>query len=447
MNNEKIDIFVLIFDFLRILRKMWIRVVALTTIFAIIMTVNANFKYHPYYTAYSSFTVTTVDEQNYENYTAFYDNAAAEQMAETFPYILTSGVLQRKVANDMGTGISGSISARVLPNTNIFTLSVTDSDPARAHKTLKYVIKNYPSVAEVIFGKLNMKVLDESGVPTQPNNYKDLKGAAAKGGVMGLGLGLAWVAVVTLFRKTIRSEEDCQKRVNQRCLGTVPYVKIKERSDKTKRHINITRLNANPNFKEAIRNIRNKIERYASSEDKKRILLTSALSGEGKSTLAVNIAISLAQEGKKVTLVDCDLRNPSGAEILNFNAEKGLVDYLKGNAEFKECIYQSSKLKETNEAFKFYFIPGGKPVADASNLLGSDKMREVIDIVSDNSDYVILDSAPVGLLTDASVLSQYADGAIFVVKKDFAKTEHIMSGIQHLSNSNIPVFGCILNGD
>ena len=127
--------------------------------------------------------------------------------------------------------------------------------------------------------------------------------------------------------------------------------------------------------------------------------------------------------------------------------KKGLVDYLTGEADFKECIFQSNNIKGSDEKFKFYFIPGGRPVADGSNLLGGEKMKEIIDLVDNNSDYVILDSAPVGLLTDASVLAQYADCALFVVKKDYAKTEHIMSGIQHLADSNIPVIGCILNGD
>ena len=447
-NNEKIDITVIVFDFIRILRKMWIQVLVLGLIFAIIMTVQANTNYCANYTAYSSFTVTISDEQGDNSVTAYYDNTAAEQMAQTFPYILTSGVLQRMVAKDMGTSyVSGSIQASVVENTNLFTLSVTDTDPQRAYKTLQAVIKNYPTVSEVIFGKLNMKVLDESGVPTEPNNPKNYKRDIAKGALTGIGIGLAWVILVTLFRKTIRSEEDCQKRINQRCLGTVPYIKFKERSNNTRHHINITSSSINKNFKEAIRNIRNKIERYTHEGKKKKIVITSALSGEGKSTLAVNIAISLAQEGKTVTLIDCDLRNPSDAEILDMKPQKGLVDYLNGEAEFKECIFQSSNKKGSDEKFKFYFIPGGRPVADGSNLLGGEKMKEIIDIVDDNSDYVILDSAPVGLLTDASVLAQYADCALFVVKKDYAKTEHIMSGIQHLADSNIPVIGCILNGD
>lgn len=447
-DNKKIDVVVLLRDFLRVMRRMWIRVLALGLIFAVIFTVHANMNYCEYYTAYSSFTVNIWDEEDESGISAYYDNAAAEQMATSFPYILTSGVLQRKVANDMGVGsISGSINASVVENTNIFTLSVTDTDPERAEKTLQAVIKNYPSVSEAIVGKLEMNVLDESGVPAAPDNPKDLKQDAMKGALVGIVLGLAWAVLVTLLRKTIRTEDDCHKHINQRCLGTVPFVRIKERSDKSKRHLNITKKTIDPEFKEALRLVRNKMERYTSAGNMKRVMVTSALSGEGKSTIAVNLALSLALEGKSVTLIDCDLRNPSDAAILNVETDHGLVDFLVGKTEFTDSVFQISNDSDDKKKFKFYFIPGGKAVADGSTLLGSERMKWVIDVVSKSSDYVILDSAPVGLLTDAGVLAQFADCSMFVVKKDFARVEHIMTGIEHLAESNIPVVGCVINGD
>jgi len=447
-HNEKIDVVAMLSDFFRILRKMWIQIVALGVIFCIGTTIYASVNYCAYYTAYSSFTVTIKDDQSEDSLTAYYDNTAAEQMAETFPYILTSGVLQRMVAKDMGTpSVSGSIQANVVESTNLFTLSVTDTDPERAQKTLKSVIKNYPQVSEAIVGKLNMKVLDESGVPTEPDNPKNLLGDAGKGALTGIGLGLAWALLVTLLRRTIRSEEDCQKYVNQRCLGSVPFVRFKERSDGSKRHLNIVNKSINKAFKEAIRNVRNKMERHTHDGKMKRVVITSALSGEGKSTIAVNLALSLAQEGKRVTLIDCDLRNPSDAAILGINIEAGLVDYLLEKSPYEDCIIDFAEMTKGKENFPMLFIPGGKPIADGSNLLGGAKMQEVIDRVSKRSDYVILDSAPVGLLTDASVLAQYADCAMFIIKKDFAKTEHIMSGMEHLAKHDIRVIGCVLNGD
>lgn len=446
-NIEKIDVTAFLLDFFRTLRRMWPQVLGLTIVFALVMTLQANFRYVPQYTAYSTFTVNVWNEETVED-TDYLDSSAAEQMATTFPNILTSGLLQRKVAEDLGVdSISGSINATVLENTNLFTISITDTDPKRAQKTLKSVIKNYPSVSEDIIGKVDMDVFDESGVPKTPDNPKSLKHDALKGAMMGAGLGLAWTLLAALMRRTVRRKEDCIKKLNKRCLGTVPQVSFKERSKKKVRHINITRKSVDPKFKEAIRIIRNRVKRYTREESMKKLMITSALAGEGKSTIAVNLAISLAQEGKTVALIDCDLRNPSDAGILNVRPKKGLIDFLKGEADLKDCIMVASVIDGLDEHAKFMFLPGGDAIGDGSGYLDSPQMKEAIDAIEEIADFVILDSAPVGLLTDASVLAEFADAAMFIVRKDFAKVDSILSGIEHLSESNIPVIGCVLNGN
>ena len=131
---------------------------------------------------------------------------------------------------------------------------------------------------------------------------------------------------------------------------------------------------------------------------------------------------------------------------MNHNPEKGLIDYLNKKAKFNECVY-TAEMIGIEERLKFLFIPGGQAVEDGANLLGSERMKNVVDALNDKMDYVILDSAPVGLLTDASVLAQYADGAVFIVKKDFAKADHILNGMEHLAESNIHMIGCVLNGE
>lgn len=453
MENEdlqKIDLLTLCVDFLRAFRKMWLHVLVLAIVGAAVSGVRANGNYVPYYTASCTFTITIREEQNNGSVTtssSFFDNSAAEQMAITFPHILTSGVLQRRAAAEMGMSyVPGNIQASVVKDTNLFTISVKDTDPERANATLQAVINNYPSISESIVGKVNMNMLDETGVPTQPDNPKNIKNEVMKGAIAGGGFGFVWAALVAVFRKTIRREEDCPRYVNRRCLGSVPFVHFKERSKKVERYLNILNESVGFDFEEAIRIIRNKIERSAKENTIKVILVTSALAGEGKSTIAVNLALSMAKEGKRVALVDCDLRNPSDSAILGIEAEKGLIDFLKKDIPFQECVY-SGEVAGISDRTKFLFLPGGKAVADGANLLGTVRMKKVVDSLKEHMDYVILDSAPVGLLTDASVLAQYAEGAVFIIKKDFAKADHILNGMEHLAESNIHMMGCVLNGD
>lgn len=446
---DKIDLMTLFMDFFRTFRRMWLYVLVLALIGGLVMGLRENSGYQAYYTASATFTINIRDEQQdgTNSSSSFFDNAAAEQMATTFPNILMSGVLQRKVANELGmAGVPGSIKASVLSSTNLLTLSVRDTDPERAYQTLQAVINNYPSVSEVIVGKVNMKMLDESGVPTHPDNSKNLSSGVKKGAVLGAGLGFGWIVLVTLLRKTIRRKEDCQRYINQRCLGGIPLVRFKERSKRIEHRLNIAEENVGSEFKEAIRMVRNKLEKSARDNSLKTILVTSALAGEGKSTIAVNLAISMAQQGKKVALIDGDLRNPSDNLILKTEVNKGLVEFLKGQAELEECICNVS-LQGVMEKIEFLFVPGGAAVSDGAVVLENEKMQQLLDVLEDQVDYIILDSAPVGLLTDAGVLAQYADGALFVVKQDFAKADYILRGLEHLADSNVYMVGCVLNGN
>ena len=447
--KNKIDIMTILTDLWRTLQRMWFPIVALIIIGAILLGIRTNMNYIPYYTASTTFTVTVKEEIQGAagNTNVYYDNSAAEQLSITFPYILTSGVLQRRVAAALGQpSIYGSISATSVKDTNLLTLSVRDTDPERAYKTLCAVIDNYPALSEVIVGKVKLNILDESGVPTAPDNHKDIAGGVKKGAVAGAAVGLVWALLVTLLRRTVRREEDFQRFVNQRCLGSTPYIQFKARSQNTDYRINILEEHLASEYKESIRIIRNKVERSARENSLKTILITSALAGEGKSTIAVNLALSMAQEGKKVALVDCDLRNPSDSAIMGVTLGMGLIDYLRDLAPFTDCMYNSKALG-LPENMKFVFVPGGKAVGDGSRYMGGERMRAVVRSLSEYADYVILDCAPVGLLTDASILAQYVDGAVFVAKKDFAKASHMVNGLEHLAEGNIHMIGCVLNGD
>ena len=185
-----IDITEILSDYLRIFRRMWAWVLIFTILGAGLSYVRARLQYQPVYTASATFTVNIQREQQGVADTgsaSFFNNSTAEQMAKTFPYILTSGVLKRKVAKDMDiAAVPGKIKATVAENTNLLTISVTDQDAGRAYATLKSVEKNYPAISEVIVGKANMEMLDETGIPAEPDNPKAFRKNAVKGAAAGL---------------------------------------------------------------------------------------------------------------------------------------------------------------------------------------------------------------------------------------------------------------------
>lgn len=412
-----IDITEILSDYLRIFRRMWAWVLIFTILGAGLSYVRARLQYQPVYTASATFTVNIQREQQGVADTgsaSFFNNSTAEQMAKTFPYILT--------------------------------ISVTDRDAGRAYATLKSVEKNYPSISEVIVGKVNMEMLDETGIPAEPDNPKAFRKNAVKGAAAGLLLVMIWTGILVVTRRTVRKESDIHRWMNTRCLGTVPEVHEKRRSRSTTMRMILTDPKVEEKMQESFRIIRNKIEYNAQEYHMKTFLVTSALAGEGKSTVAVNLALSLAQAGQRVTLVDCDLRHPTDRQILGIEENGvGLREVLEHKAKLKECLMKAEDIG-LDPDMRMIFLPGGKTISDGSDLLGTELMGRIIEKLEEISDFVILDSAPAGLLTDAVVLAQYADGAAFVVRKDFARVDYIMDGMEHLAESNIQIIGGILNG-
>lgn len=451
MNKEQvelIDIIAILKNYMRMLLRKWKIVVLLILCGTLLCYFRGKSSYQPYYVASATFTINIRNEQkgNMEKDESFFNNAAAEQMAKTFPYILTSGVLQRKVANDLGVeSVAGKISAEVMENTNFLTISVEDIDAERAYATLQSVIKNYPSVSEVIIGKINMNKLDETGIPVLPINANEVKGKTIKGGILGGILGFLWIGLLALIHKTIRREEDCPRLIHKKCLGSVPQIHAKKRSKKKESHLNILDDYAEDKFLEAFRIIRNKVEQSAEINHLKSILVTSAISGEGKSTIAVNLALSLAQGNKKVALLDCDLRHPSDNAILKWKQNKGLGEYLKGECSLSECqIYNRSVFGNHEE---FFFIPGGEAMEDGSKFLATDKMRKIIEELESKMDFIIIDAPPIALMTDAAILSRYVDGVLFIVRQDYANVNYILEGMEELAQSKVHFMGCVLNGE
>lgn len=430
-----------------ILRKMWFRVLLLVIVAAGLMGAYAKKTYVARYTAYAVLTVSREWDVKLGEVANYYDNVTAEQMASIFPHILTSDLLRRKVAQDMGSaGVYGGISASVTPNTNILTVSVTDVNPQRAYDTLQSVIKNYPAISEVIIGKTTTTILDETGVPDAPVNSLDLKGSIAKGGILGLLIGMAWVGLIALTRKTICKETDMKKWMNTQCLGSVPAIAQKVRSKKNhEENFVITNPKIETILQEPLRIIRNKVEYSAQEAQKKTFLVTSALAGEGKSTFAINLALSLAKNGRKVALLDCDLRHPTLRNIFGLEDGKGLGDILKREVKMSDCILKSAQLG-VDEKIQLLFVPGGEPVEEGAELLASPLLKGIIKKMEDWADYVIVDSAPVGLLTDAVVLAENIDGAIYVVRKDYSSVNDIMDGMEFLADSGVEIIGGVLNG-
>lgn len=191
---------------------------------------------------------------------------------------------------------------------------------------------------------------------------------------------------------------------------------------------------------EQFRRIRVSLGYLGVNTDKKRILVTSSLSGEGKSFVALNLACSLALTDRKVVLLELDLANPSLSNKLNVDYEKGVSNYLWGEVEPEEIIKRSS----VNE--NLFFIPCGPLPENPSELLMSDRLTTLLDYLNEIFDHVIIDSAPASLLSDAYVLSPMCNATLYVVKHKYTPKVYMERLDEENQVHQLKNLGIIFNG-
>ena len=196
--------------------------------------------------------------------------------------------------------------------------------------------------------------------------------------------------------------------------------------------------NPTSSFAEAYRGIRTSIE-YSSVDKKlKTLMVTSSEPGEGKSSVSLNLAFVLSQGGKKVILVDCDLRRPSIHVKLRVTNNKGITDYLIGKIKLNEAIRKVNKNLDV--------ITAGNRATNPAEVIGSKAMENFINELQEVYDYVIIDTPPIKIINDGLMLSNKCDGVVYVVRAGKTKKDDIIEGYRELEKVNAKVIGSVLNG-
>lgn len=195
--------------------------------------------------------------------------------------------------------------------------------------------------------------------------------------------------------------------------------------------------NAPFSYNEAFKSLRTNLKFLAMGKSCKKIILTSAIPAEGKSSVCINLATSLVEGGSRVLLVDADLRKPVLHRYLHLRrAQKGLTALLSGASPEETIITLDSGLK--------VLLSDAIP-PNPAELLGSEQMKQLIDILSHSYDYILFDTPPVSVVTDAAVLSQFVDGVIFIVRQNHATFEEAQLAKKNLDAVHAHILGAVLN--
>lgn len=189
---------------------------------------------------------------------------------------------------------------------------------------------------------------------------------------------------------------------------------------------------------ESYRTLRTNLQYSSFDEEYKVIVVTSSEPGEGKSTTAGNLALSISQGDKKVVLIDCDLRKPSLHKKFGLSNTLGLSDVIVG----KESVSVVGHRYNNN----LTVLTSGKIPPNPAEMLGSKSMKALIEALKKVFDYVILDTPPVQAVADAQILSTRADGTLIVVRAEKTKKDSVLNTVNLLKKVNANIIGTILNG-
>lgn len=188
---------------------------------------------------------------------------------------------------------------------------------------------------------------------------------------------------------------------------------------------------------EAYKTLRTNIEQITSIDNIKTILITSSISGEGKSTVAGNLAISLSKNNHKVLVIDCDLRRPSLHNKFNIENEYGVGEVLLGDNELKSSIKKIDS--------RLSVLTAGKIKNDTAELFATENMKQLLDEVRITYDYIIIDSAPIIPVADTSVLARVIDAAVLVVRANKSIEKLVIQGYEKLKKTSIKILGTVSN--
>lgn len=201
-------------------------------------------------------------------------------------------------------------------------------------------------------------------------------------------------------------------------------------------------LSAKSDFfiREAYKTLRTNLSFSLGADDQSKVVIvTSSLQSEGKSITAVNLAISYTMANRKVLVIDCDLRRPKIARLMQLNAKVGLSNLLMDPKLKKEAIIASG-------IENLDILLSGSIPPNPSELLGSQRMRELLQELRESYDYIFLDSPPINLVTDTVVLAPESDGVLFLVRADKSEKGAVAYGVRQLEYSKTKILGFILNG-
>ncbi len=426
-------------DSVRTLRKRW-ALVAVTALLVLAAAAALTALATKQYTSTATLFVSTRDDgggiadvyqgglftqQRVKSYAAVADSPAVTDRVATRLQIPTSE-LAGKVAIDAPLG------------TVLINVAVTDDSPTRARAIAAAVAdeisKLIPSLetppGEAV-SPLKVTVTKQASVPGAPSSPRP-KITLLLGLFLGLGLGVGVAVLVENLDTTVKGKDDLRKLT-----GSAPLGVIVEDTDVPNRPL-VVQVGSQSPRAESFRQLRTNLQYADVDRPIRSLVMTSAISGEGKSTTSANLAITMAEAGLRTVLIEADLRRPKINEYMGVENAIGLTSVLSGNAVLRDALQPWGR-------HGLMVLPSGPLPPNPSEILGSQQMVDLLVALTEIADVVVMDAPPLLPVTDAAVLARIADGAVLVVQAGRTKREQVTRCLEALDSVDSRLLGTVVN--
>ncbi|MGI8415390.1 MAG: polysaccharide biosynthesis tyrosine autokinase [Nakamurella sp.] len=431
-------------EYVRILRHQWLLIVAcllLGIAAAALVTVRTT----PQYSSTARLFVTTPTPTSSDaNASAYQGGLFSQQRVASYADLIKGTTIAQKVIDrlqldETATALSQQITARAVPNTVILEVTVTDPSAARAHQLAQTLAEVFTAYVPQLEGAsspssapIKAVISDAAVLPTHPVSPRPVVNIGL-GAVLGLLVGLGLATLREKLDTKIRTTDDLHRVTGAALLGIVHYD-----SGAASRPL-VTDLESHSPRRESFRVLRTNLQFVDVDEQSKLFAVTSPLPGDGKSTTAINLSITLAQAGRHTLLLEADLRRPRVAEYLRLEPMVGLTTVLIGLAGIDDVIQPFGR------AAGLDVITNGPIPPNPAELLQSTAMKMLLAELRTRYDVIIIDAPPILPVTDAALLASIADGAILVVHHGRTTRDQAVQARQRLESVEAKLLGTVMN--
>ncbi|MGZ6791804.1 MAG: polysaccharide biosynthesis tyrosine autokinase [Mycobacteriales bacterium] len=429
-------------DYVRLLRRRW-RLIAVCALVALAAAVAVTLTSTKQYTARAQLFVSAQDSSGGGISTAYTGNLFTQQRVKSYVSVITSMRTASLVQADLRLPetpeqIASKITASAPLDTVLVNVSVSDADPVRARDIANSVGKVFPGLVDQIeqpsaggASPVRVSLVQPAVTPDTPTSPRP-KLNLALGLLVGLAAGVGAAVLRETLDTSIKTPEQAQDLVGAPVLGAIGYD-----ADATRKPLVVVTEPSSVRS-EAFRQLRTNLQFVDIEHPLRSVVLTSSVPGEGKSTTTCNLAVTLAQAGLRVVLVEGDLRRPRIADYMGVEGAIGLTSVLLGRSSLDDTLqpWGDGSLQ---------VLASGPLPPNPSELLGSQGMQDLLRELERRADIILIDAPPLLPVTDAAILGTLTSGLVMLVRSNVTRREQLSRAVETVHAVGATLLGSVLN--